>query len=486
MKNKLLFLMLLASSALFAQSIPNGGFENWTMSTWLDPQYYNSSNDEGNHGGTISSSTIPPPNVTQTTGKYGKYGVQVASVKIGNDTMPGYFIDANTNNGLTGGIPYNQKPTGIRFWYKYTTTGIDTAAVLVFFKNSGNIIDSFLITIPSSASTSTYTLYSYHPKNPLPLTPDSIIFGAASSKAVINQHNNYSTGIIPGSTFTIDSVTFTGVSAQPAELNGNFENWVTDTVNIPNGWYVGTPGITQTTDHYAGSYALQLATVSSPNNGISVGQASTGYYPNNCNSNCYEQGGYAFTNQVDTLTFWYKYLPKPNDTASVWMNFIKKGAGIYGQGINITTAASVWTYASVPFNVGQAPDTVVVNINPSQHNNDTSNAQYAPYVGTIFKIDNMAFKSQPLAVVNIQQPVTGMKIYPNPAGQILNIDLNSANEPTGATVLIMDVLGNETMQAKPDFSKGTVSLNISELASGIYFIKVITDNSTTIAKFIKQ
>jgi hypothetical protein len=79
-----------------------------------------------------------------------------------------------------------------------------------------------------------------------------------------------------------------------------------------------------------------------------------------------------------------------------------------------------------------------------------------------------------------------MKVYPNPANQTLTIDLNSAEKPAGATVLIMDLLGNQVMQSKPDFSQGTVSLNISALAPGIYFAKVMTDNSSTVAKFIKQ
>jgi hypothetical protein len=64
--------------------------------------------------------------------------------------------------------------------------------------------------------------------------------------------------------------------------------------------------------------------------------------------------------------------------------------------------------------------------------------------------------------------------------------LNSVQRPTEATILIMDVLGNQVMQSKPDFSQGPVSLNISTLAPGIYFAKVMTDNSSTVAKFIKQ
>ncbi len=490
MKQKLLILALLVNGGLFAQSIPDGGFETWSVYTWQDPQYYNTSNQAGNHSSTVGSSTIPPANVTQTTGKYGSFGVQIQNILFHTDTVPGYIIEANTGGGgggPTGGIPYAQKPTGVRFWYKYTTTGVDTAAILVMFKKSGVIIDSFFVAIPSSASTSTYTLHSYYPVHPIPVTPDTVIFAAAASKAVVNQHNNFNKGIIPGSTLTIDSVTFTGVGAlQPAELNGNFENWITDTINIPIGWFISYPGTTITTDHYAGTHALQVETVNSPSNGITNGQANTGYWPNNCYSNCYEQGGYAYTTQVDTLTFWYKYSPKPNDTAQVWLNFIKNGQGIYGTSINFYTSVTSWTYASFPFNVGQSPDTVVVNITSSAHNHDTSQAQYAPYVGSTFKIDNLQFKSQPLGIAPVMEQSGEITIYPSPAKETLNIDFTNQSIRGAVTISIIDMLGREVIQSEQNVNTTILPIDISGLTSGVYLIKVMNGSNYTIARFIKN
>lgn len=461
---------------LTAQSIPDGGFEYWNTATWTNPQYYNTSNDQNN--GQNASYGIPV-NVTQTAGKYGIYGLQLASIKYHGDTAGAYIINANTGgNKLAGGIPYNQKPTGIRFWYKYTTTGIDTAVVLVMFKLKGNVIDSFLVAIPSSQSASVYTLHSYYPLHPLSITPDTIIFGVTSSKGILNQKNN-SKGIIPGSIFVIDSVMFTGVgSNQPAELNGDFENWIADTLNYPAGWYVSYPGTTITSDHYAGTHALQIETTNSPGRGVQQGEASTGYWPNNCNNNCHELGGFAYTLQKDTLEFWYKYAPMPNDTANVSLTFLKDGQTINCcSSISIFNTVSVWTYTTVPFDWGTAPDSVIVDLVSSQHNHDTSDAQYMPYVGSILEIDNITFASQKGSLgINTVKVVNNIKVYPNPSTGQYTI----TNLKPGMNIEVYDYSGRRISSVM--VSDVTMQLNIATQPNGIYLLRILSSDGDLVGQ----
>ncbi|MGP8216646.1 MAG: hypothetical protein ACLQQ4_13860 [Bacteroidia bacterium] len=182
----------------FGQSIPDGGFEAWNTTTWNDPQYYNTANDQNVPYGFAAG-------VTQTTGYLGvNYGVMIETVNTPSGPQGGFIIDANVhgNGGPKGGIPYSQKPTGIRFYYKYTPVNNDTAAVLVMFKKSGSLIDSFLVILPTAETN--YTLHSYYPKNALPTTPDTVIFAAVSSIQILNNG-----GGTVGSTLVIDSVTFT-------------------------------------------------------------------------------------------------------------------------------------------------------------------------------------------------------------------------------------------------------------------------------------
>ncbi len=140
---KLLFIsaLLFAGVCLMAQAIPDGGFEFWHTATWMDPQGFSTSNVQSNG---YNASYGLPANVSQVAGEHGSFGAQIKTILFCTDTMGGFLINANVNgNGIKGGIPYAQKPTGLRFYYKYATTGVDTACVLVFFKKSGSIIDSF-------------------------------------------------------------------------------------------------------------------------------------------------------------------------------------------------------------------------------------------------------------------------------------------------------------------------------------------------------
>ena len=75
---KLLFIsvLLFTGVRLMAQSIPDGGFEFWNTATWMDPLGFTTSNAQGNG---YNASYGLPANVTQVGGKYGSFGVQVAT-----------------------------------------------------------------------------------------------------------------------------------------------------------------------------------------------------------------------------------------------------------------------------------------------------------------------------------------------------------------------------------------------------------------------
>lgn len=485
---KLLFIsaLLFAGVRLMAQAIPDGGFEFWHTAIWMDPQGYNTSNDQGNG---YNASYGLPANVTQVAGKYGSFGVQIQTIVFNGDTLGGYIIDANVhgNGNPQGGIPYAQKPTGLRFWYKYTTSAVDTAVVLVLFKLAGSVIDSFLVQIPSSAATGVYTLHTYKPSHPLPVTPDTVIVGAASSKALISNHN-YNKGIIPGSTFTIDSVNMAGV-AQPAALNGSFETWTTDTLNYPYNWYVTYPGVTRSTDYHTGAYSIQVATVNSPQLGVTAGQASTGYYPQNCHSFCNEQGGQPYTQKTDTLEFWYKYFPVSTDTANINVNFIKSGLGINCcTGYNMFGTVSSWTYVTIPFSYGTSPDTAIVSIQCSSHNHDTTQSQYLPYVGTILRIDGLTFASQKAVLgINNPKPADGLKVYPNPASTQVNVDLSDVSGSL-QTLAMYDMSGRMiSSKSYNGVAHNTIeTMDISTLSIGMYLIEVTTDSGKLFQKVCKQ
>src|SRR5690606_18217926 len=64
-----------------------------------------------------------------------------------------------------------------------------------------------------------------------------------------------------------------------------------------------------------------------------------------------------------------------------------------------------------------------------------------------------------------------LKIYPNPATEIINVE--SPLSPKGGTVTIYDVLGSIVLEqaiTPPLEGKWEAAINVSELKRGIYFI----------------
>ncbi len=84
--------------------------------------------------------------------------------------------------------------------------------------------------------------------------------------------------------------------------------------------------------------------------------------------------------------------------------------------------------------------------------------------------------------INEVDDINALTIYPNPANEILNVELENLNET--ATVSIINALGEIIFIEKATANNTT--LNTSNLINGIYFIKVESKNGSAIKKFIKQ
>jgi hypothetical protein len=467
MKKLLLSLALvLGSASLFAQAIPNGGFESWNAINWSDPTYYFAANDQNVPNGY-------PATVVSTSGAYhGSFAVQLTTTKVGSDTLQAYLANGNpSGSNVTGGIPYAQKPTGLRIYYKCNIKAGDTGLILAIFKKSGSVIGQYIYKVYGSVGSYTLLAKTFSPA--LPLTPDTVVFAATPSNLLTGNFSG-----IPGSTLTIDSLTFTGGVSQPADLNGDFENWTSYTDNIPTGWSGSYPGVIQTVDKYAGSYALELETTP-PN--VNNNQAQQGYATTGINSNHGTVGGYPYTQMTDTLFFYYKYAPVGTDTASVNMQFKKGGSPIGGAGMNYTTAQAAYTLAKVGFNIGTAPDSVIVSFQSSNYSSNIG-----AHVGSIFKVDNVYLKSQPLAVNFIVLPEGAVKVYPNPTTGMLNIDTHDLSG-TVQSIQVFDMSGRVISSTNyTDLKTGLTTFNMSDCATGLYLLHISTSEGSYFQKINKQ
>ena len=122
-KHLLIFASVLFSNYFFGQSVPNGGFESWQVTTYENPQNYQTSNFEN------KSSGIVAPNALKTTDAYhGSFALKLTTT-ASSSTLANFAYFANGNpggNNPQGGIPYPLKPTGLRFTYNSNVIGSDT------------------------------------------------------------------------------------------------------------------------------------------------------------------------------------------------------------------------------------------------------------------------------------------------------------------------------------------------------------------------
>ena len=77
-----------------------------------------------------------------------------------------------------------------------------------------------------------------------------------------------------------------------------------------------------------------------------------------------------------------------------------------------------------------------------------------------------------------------VRIYPNPATDVVNVQCTMNNEQLGDELQLFDVYG-KLLQIVPITSE-TTPINVADLASGIYFVRVTTDQGIATKRFVKN
>ena len=82
-------------------------------------------------------------------------------------------------------------------------------------------------------------------------------------------------------------------------------------------------------------------------------------------------------------------------------------------------------------------------------------------------------------------PMTATRVYPNPASDVLNIEVN-ASQASEMSISVYNIMGQNVMNQNVNITTGvnTRSINTSELNSGIYFVTVKANGFENTMKFI--
>jgi hypothetical protein len=285
-----------------------------------------------------------------------------------------------------------------------------------------------------------------------------------------------------GSELFVDDVTLTGVSAQPAKLNGGFETWNSKTLENPQNWYMDTnnaDAYKKTTDAAEGNYALEMTTFQSQDEGINIIRPATisnGYYDDNIDN---WAGGTPFTNTVDTLAFYYKYAPaQPKDSAQVWVQFKKNGSFFWFNNVFLT-ASSTYKYVELPIAIMHPfyrPDSVIIYAQSSLWDNANQS------VGSVLKIDDIHFKSRDM--VTTLEPVREsavVSIFPNPSDGLFRVDLNGKEV---VSVVVFNLSGQQVLSLGKTQLSANPEIDMTAFPRGVYLVRINDGNKAYVEKLI--
>ena len=81
-----------------------------------------------------------------------------------------------------------------------------------------------------------------------------------------------------------------------------------------------------------------------------------------------------------------------------------------------------------------------------------------------------------------------VKVYPNPAGDFINVQCTMDNVQLGGEIEVVDVYG-KTVHAVVETRHGTslpIRINVSSLSAGMYFVRIATDRGYVTKPFVKR
>ena len=298
-------LAVLSVCQTFAQTVPNGGFENWYNNIYFEEPNFGITSNLQSYFSTQSG------NVSKSTDAFdGNFAAKLTSVATPDDTLPGVIIIGTPNgSGISGGIAINVRPDSLKCYAKFNIEPNDTAVLVVGFRKFGFIDPIGFVQLKFAGVQTTYQEYKALITWVDATTVPDTLFGYFSSS---NIDQNPS---IPGSEIYLDNIGFTGAVGAPST---NFETWTTVQSLEPENWWTPnfilinqTPCVTQSADAHSGQYALKIENVLS-GFGDTIGFASNGYFFDDDFA-----GGMAVVQNPVKVTGYYKYSPVGNDTALV-------------------------------------------------------------------------------------------------------------------------------------------------------------------------
>ncbi|MFN8262539.1 MAG: YCF48-related protein [Chitinophagales bacterium] len=441
--------------------IPNFDFELWKTDT----------NDIINEWTLIN-------NVTKGLSYDGSIAAVLQS--SANDATSAIVAGQIGDNGPVGGIPFTEHPDSVVGYFKYDLVAGFDALGLLFMKKDGNIISQDILSFSGSTG-GQFIRKSFPISWPnATIIPDSLILGFVNNNPFAGTSN-------PLNVLEIDNISFVGATQNVP--NANMENWGQSTWEKPISWSTSDARygnitnelVKKTSNAAINKYALELRTL--PNKGT-IGMVST--------NTVFEENNYpgipsfSINHKFEKLAGYYKFLKEGNDTAAITINVFKNN-NIIGSGTRyFTDRDSVYTYFtdSIIYTQNEIPDSATIHI--TAYKNDP---RAVPMSNSILFIDALSFDSRldtteiPTTIKQNTNTIKQLKLYPNPARDYVAIEI--PNMEVVKSIEIFNLSGNNVYSETINNQYENVRMfNVSNLANGVYFIRVQLESTSYINKFV--
>jgi Secretion system C-terminal sorting domain len=429
---------------------------NWNMESW-----------------TTTNKNLPAQWLTYGTvtkvspGQHGSF-----AIKLMGDSQNGpgaVLYGMPTNNNFLGGTSFSARPDSLVGYFKYNISPGDSAWVIISFKKNGVAISNDNYTITGS-NINTFQRQAFKIHFGTNDIPDTVFVGFTSTIPNANIPNTLSWVIL-------DNVSFIGTSQNVP--NPDFENWTTKVTSTLDSWYTrNSDCVSQTTDAYAGNYALKVQTFFS-NGGNSFGIIQTG----NTDNNGYWKPTFQINAKPTSLNGFLKYFPQGHDTFFVNVNIWKLGQMVGNGYYILSDSIDSYSLFTIPIssNFTGTPDSATIQLGIATMMNSHPNVQSVVY------IDNLSFDSIAYLGINeSKSQINNLNLYPNPAQTKLTINFQLLQKDKVA-ISIYDLNGKEVLKLSEQiFDTGSheIKVDVSNLPNGIYFVNTQCNSSISHSKLM--
>ena len=180
---------------------------------------------------------------------------------------------------------------------------------------------------------------------------------------------------------------------------------------------------------------------------------------------------------TDTLAVYYSA-----NCGTSWTQIYKKGGAVLATGPTFSFTSTSTVTCSNPTSSQWRTETNSLNAIVGQSNVMFAFENISDY-GDWLYLDNINITSVSTTGIASLSSKTGVIVYPNPAHN--NLFINTDENTT--SVSITDIIGQTVIGDQKVAAQQTNSIDISNLADGVYLVKVnSSDNQVKIIRFIKN